>query len=473
MLYLLKPLLPFLLLLATATGFSQQNQYVGDWQGKLELGPGLRIVFHIREAGGKLSATADSPDQGARGLKCDTVYVNNDGLHVELRSARAAFVGKLVNDSVIEGTFTQGMPVQLILTRGSGNSSSKRPQDPISPLPYRAEELVFSSPATTLKYGATLTIPPGKGPFPAVVLITGSGQQNRDEEMMGHRPFAVLADGLTRNGIIVMRVDDRGIGGSTGDFTKSTSEDFAADVSACVDYLAKRPEVKKSAIGLIGHSEGGMIAPIVASKRKDLGFVVLLAAPGIPISQLMAEQTAAILRSSGVGDSAVKAYIPFYNQFMKTLTSGEDSLAAVTGARQYMDNWASVTDSSVLRQLQLNSPMARLQMLNTLVSVGRNPWFRYFMAFEPGPYLSKMKMKVLALNGDRDIQVVAESNMKGIRDAFAAGGNKGTTTLILPGLNHLFQTCTKCTVPEYGELQETFSPIAMKEINEWINRNVK
>jgi uncharacterized protein len=212
-----------------------------------------------------------------------------------------------------------------------------------------------------------------------------------------------------------------------------------------------------------------MIAPIVASARKDIGFVVLLAAPGVPISKLMTEQSAAILRSSGVGDSAVNVYSPFYAGLMKMITTGEDSATAVRLGREYMENWASVTDTALLRELQLNSPMSRMSMFRTLAGVARNPWFRYFMAFDPGPYLEKMKMRVLALNGEKDIQVLPASNMKGIRDAMEKAGNRRFSSEILPGLNHLFQTCRECTVAEYSTLEETFSPAAIQKIISWIN----
>ncbi|RYY62913.1 MAG: alpha/beta hydrolase [Chitinophagaceae bacterium] len=458
----------FLLLLMVACTTYAQG-YTGSWKGRLDIGPGLRIIFHITESSpGTLVSTADSPDQNARGLKCDTTYINSTGIHIEMRKLRAAFAGKLEGDTVIDGTFTQGAPIPLRLTRSVNDESPRRPQEPMPPFPYRSEDLVFSSKTTGLDYGATLSIPPGKGPFPAVVLITGSGQQDRNYELMGHRPFAVLADQLARKGVAVLRVDDRGKGKSTGDFSRSTSQDFAADVSASLDFLLTRPEIKKSALGLVGHSEGGMIAPIVAAGRNDLRFVVLLAAPGVPISQLMTEQSSAILRSSGVGDSAIAVYAPFYRVLMKTLTTGTDSATAVRSAREYMENWAATADTAALRELQLGSPMARLSMFRTLAAVARNPWFRYFMAYDPAPFLEKMKMKVLALNGDKDVQVLPASNMKGIRDALEKGGNRHFETEILPGLNHLFQTCTRCTVAEYSELEETFSPVALKKITDWI-----
>lgn len=459
---------------AISIAFAQNNPFAGTWAGKLNVGVELRIVFHISDNGkGGIAATIDSPDQGAFGMKADTAYLAGTTINITMGKVGASVNGQLINDSTIEGHFKQSAELPLTLKKTLVVEERKRPQQPKPPYPYRSEDVEYDNADRSLHYGATLTIPDGTGPFPAVVLITGSGQQARDEDLMGHKPFLVLADALTRNGIAVLRVDDRGIGKSTGDFNASTSADFAKDVNTSVDYLLSRAEVNKKKLGLIGHSEGGMIAPMVATSRKDIAFVVLLAAPGIKIDSLMAEQNARILLSTGISEQAVNLYTPVYRKITQLMTSTTDSATALQAVNSYLDQWVKKSDTAIIKELGLTDPVERTKMSSSMIHTFNKDWFRYFFVFDPAPYLKKMTGKVLALNGDKDIQVIASSNIPGIEAALKKSKVKTYKAKILPGLNHLFQTCKTCTVMEYGQLEETFSPVALQEINDWLNKEVK
>ncbi len=472
-----RSLLTILCFLTALMGMTQvEKKIIGAWEGKLNIGPGLRIVFHFEQTpSGSIRATADSPDQNAYGLKCDTVIIQErDVVRVEMHGLNAIFSGRLIDDSSINGQFTQNTTYPLLLKRSNFQAPAppKRPQNPQPPYPYKSEDVEYNNAELTLHYGATITIPNGKGPFPAALLITGSGPQNRDEELADHRVFAVLADALTKNGIVVLRVDDRGVGKSSGIFADATSEDFAKDVNTSLDYLLSRPEVDKKKTGLIGHSEGGMIAPMVAAKRNDIDFVVLLAAPGVKIDSLMAEQNAAILRSVGISQSSINAYIPLYKKLMREIIYAADTSEAYRKAGIEFKQWLPTIDSSTRKELGFDSETSIRNVTSVLVEGFSGKWFKYFLSFDPQPYIRQLKCKVLALNGEKDIQVIANSNLAAIESALKKSGSKTYTTQKLPGLNHLFQTCKTCTLQEYGELEETFSPAALQIINDWLKKYV-
>ena len=452
------------------------SKFAGTWQGVLNVGAELRIVFHIKEDGkGGFISTADSPDQSAYGLTCDKTTVNDNEVTISMNDLNASYNGRLVNDSTIEGIFTQGaeLPLTLKKTVKSENKERKRPQTPQPPYPYTSVEVEYRNADKTLSYGATITIPEGNGPFPAAVLITGSGPQNRDEEILGHKLFAVIADHLTRKGFIILRVDDRGIGKSTGEFKKATSEDFASDVSSSVDYLLSRPEADPKKIGLIGHSEGGMIAPMVAVQRKDISFIVLLAGPGVQIMELMAEQNEAIARSAGVSDKALTEIKPLYRVVVKSILEAADSASAINRTSGIIENWYVNKDKNVLEELNMATAEQRNKYVTEMVKGLQSPWFRYFLRFDPGKYLEQLKCKVLALNGDRDVQVISRQNLPGIDAALKKSHSKNYEIKELAGLNHLFQSCKKCTVQEYGELEETISPVALDMISKWMEKNIR
>jgi hypothetical protein len=303
--------------------------------------------------------------------------------------------------------------------------------------------------APGVRLAGTLTLPPGPGPFPAAVLITGSGAQDRDEALMGHRPFMVLADALTRRGIAVLRTDDRGFAKSTGDFAKATSEDFAADTAAAVAFLRSRREIDARRIGLIGHSEGGMIGPMVAVADPRIAFVVMLAGPGVPTRELLVAQRAAVARSAGIAADAI--------------TRNEQIMGQVEAAlaQDKTLNQAEADAASVLVEAGMPATNA-----DATVRQLTSPWYKWFIAYDPRPTLAKVRVPVLALNGDKDVQVVSKQNLPAIREALKA--NPDAKVVELAGLNHLFQTAGTGGPAEYARIEETIAPAALNLIADWV-----
>lgn len=460
------------ILLISLPGFSQN--FMGSWLGNLVINDALklRIVFNIKTDGkGNYSATADSPDQGAYGLSCESTTVDGKQLTIAMTSLNATFTGKLVNDTTIEGEFTQGGTIPLTLTRSVKVEKKNRPQTPQPPFPYKTEDISYTNAAGSIRYAATLTLPEGSGPFPAIVLITGSGPQDRDETIFEHKPFAVLADRLTRQGYMVLRADDRGVGKSGGNFATATSADFAEDVNAHLDYLRGRPETDKSKMGMIGHSEGGMIAPLVATQRKDIAFIILMAGPGVPITELMAAQNEAVARAGGVSEAAAKEIRPLFKRVAGGIMEAPDSVAAFTNVSFLLENWVKEKPAAIVEELNFETAPKRTAYINEMVRDFRTPWFSYFMRFDPASYLEKLSCKVLALNGDKDIQVLASQNLPGIAAALKKSKSPAYEIKELPGLNHLFQSCHTCKVEEYGELEETIAPAALEIIGQWLKKN--
>lgn len=336
-------------------------------------------------------------------------------------------------------------------------SGPKRPQTPKPPFPYRTEEVVVQS-APGVRLAGTLTLPQGKGPFPAAVMITGSGAQDRDETILGHKPFAVIADRLTRDGIAVLRVDDRGFAGSTGDFASATDDDFAVDAASNVAFLRSRPDIDPARIGLIGHSEGGLVAPKVAAKDTKIAFIVLMAGPGVPLSEVLKLQRAKLAPAMGQNPEQIRR--------LQDLLDHVD--AAMRGAKDEAEaNSRAVTVIKAEGGDLVRQPGAA-ESLAAQLSSG---WMRDLVDYDPAPTLAKVRCPILALNGSKDGQVPPEQNLPAIRAATRA--NPDVTIVELPGLNHLFQTANTGAVGEYADIEETIAPIALDTMSAWIRAHVK
>lgn len=429
----------------------------GAWLGTLDAGAAkLRVVFHITNTASGLTATMDSLDQGAKGMLATAVSRNGSSLKIELKGIGGTFEGTIDDGrTVIEGTWTQGagrLPLVLKRVKDAVELELRRPQNPTKPYPYREEDVAYSNKTAGITFAATLTIPPGKGPFPAVLLITGSGAQDRDESLMGHRPFLVLADCLTRHGIAVLRADDRGVGGSGGNFAAATTADFAIDAEAGLRYLETRPEVDRRKIGLVGHSEGGIIAPMVAARNPGVAFIVLMAGSGVPGDEILVAQGLLISRASGVSPEQVE----------KNAAEQREALALV---KQEGDD--AVLETKLREKLAGTLPDAQLGMQIKTMST---PWFRYFIAYDPATALTHVMCPVLAINGEKDLQVPPKQNLPAIRKALEAGGNTHFEVAELPGLNHLFQTAKTGSPGEYSQIEETMSPVALEKVAGWISR---
>jgi dienelactone hydrolase len=373
---------------------------------------------------------------------------------LELKQADAAFEGK-VDESVatISGTWTQrGGSVPLVLKRvtDAAQLERHRPQTPVKPYPSRDEDVSYPNKAASVTLAGTLTIPPGKGPFPAVLLIAGSGRNNRDESLAGHSPFLVLSDYLTRKGIVVLRADKRGVDKSGGDYATATTSDFASDAEAGVAYLVTRPEVDPHKIGLIGHSEGGVIAPMVAAADPTVAFIVMMAGSGVPGIDIIVEQTLRISEASGQSREEAEKNAAEERKILTLVEQEKDDAELAKKLRE---------------QLAGKVPEATL---NAQIRALSSPWYRAFIQYDPSVALSKVKCPVLALIGEKDLQVPADQNLPAIRKALAASGNKNVEVDELPGLNHLFQPAKTGAPSEYSEIETTISPIALEKIASWI-----
>jgi uncharacterized protein len=427
----------------------------GAWLGTLDTGAAkLRVVFHFTNFEDGLLATLDSLDQGATGMPASGVSRDGAKLKVEVKSIGGVFEGKISADlSTIEGTWTQmGNPFPLVLkrTKDASELERPRPQNPTKPYPYKETEVSFHNKTAGITLAATLTSPPGAGPFPAVVLIVGSGPHDRDESVMGHKPFLVLADYLTRKGIVVLRADKRGVGKSTGDYAIATTTDFASDADAAVAYLKTRPEVDHRKIGLIGHSEGGMIAPMAAVSNPDVAFVVMMAGPGVPGDQLLPEQMKLISEAAGESHENAEKDAAEERTLLKLIETEKDDNALIKQLREKL--------SGKLSEGQIDAQ----------IKAATTPWVRQFVVYDPATALRKLTCPVLAINGEKDLQVPPEQNLPVIRKALTDAGNKNFEVDELPGLNHLFQAAKTGAVGEYAEIEETISPVALDKIAGWI-----
>lgn len=466
----------FTTILALAIGVNgyAQSPLVGAWEGSMNVGQELRLVFRIQEANGKLSGTMDSPDQKVTGIPVSSITSTADSVFIDMSNIGITYAGKYDN-TAIAGVFKQsGMNLPLELKKTATPTEIVKPQTPKPPFTYTSEDVTFTNADKSISYGATITMPKMiDRKYPAVLLVTGSGPQNRDEEIMGHKPFAVIADYLTNRGYVVLRVDDRGVGQTTGDRSNATTADFAKDASAAIDYLKTRKEVDAKRIGILGHSEGGMIAPMVASERKDIDFIVLLAGPGVKITELMEDQNAAVLKSSGLDEAVVNDYIKLYRSVEQVIITANSTQEARNRMQQALGVWQKAVPKTSQDAVGITDEKAAQQMIDEFAKVYENKWYNYFMKADPQPYLQKLSCKVLALNGEKDIQVLAKPNLEGIRQALMKSKSKKWETEELPGLNHLFQACKTCTSQEYAQLDETISPAVLIMVGDWLDKEVK
>ncbi len=466
----------FLLLgLLALPSFPAVAQVAGRWEGNAEVsGKALLIAFNISASGADaFSATMDVPAQGAKNVVCDEVRVEGDSVFIYIKMVQGRYAGKFdAARTNTTGALTQGkaFTIPLDLKRTGEAVALNRPQTPRPPFPYQSEEVEYDSPDKTVHLGGTLTVPPGAGPFPAALLITGSSLQDRDESIMGHKPFLVIADYLTRRGIAVLRVDDRNIGVSTGP-RDATSADYAQDAMASLEFLKNRKDVDPGKIGLIGHSEGGMIAPMIAAARPDeVAFIISLAGPGEPIMDLMGQQNAANLKSMKVQDSLAEGYGAMMRNLMEAAVTETDTAQLTKKMTEVVSAWRESVHPNIATTLAgISDAASEARFVQTMMKGLNDPWTRYFIGYDPTDNLSKINCPVLALNGGKDIQVLAEPNLAGWE---AAGEGKDFTVEEIPGLNHLFQQCEKCTVAEYGELTETFSPEVLQIMGDWLAEKV-
>lgn len=441
----------------------------GSWMGPLDAGGvQLRIVFHLMvEEPDQWSATMDSPDQGARGIAMGEVRIFGDSLKIDAPAIMGFYLGAVTSDSTISGEWHQaGRIFPLDLKRQTTPLVMNRPQEPKPPYPYRVEEVTFENRTQNFSLGGTLTLPEGEGPFTGVVLVSGSGSQNRDEELFGHKPFKLIADYLTRKGIAVLRYDDRGVGASGGSALGATTLDNASDARAAFEFLSGRNDVDSTRIGIIGHSEGGMIAMILAASDPEIAFIVSLAGPGVRGKTILLDQSEYISRLSGVPDSIVEDNRKLMEGVYRLMEENDSYSGWVKGVDSLVGEFYGEKPDRNYTGEEIGQ--IKTNLLSSIPQ-GSFPWLRFFVMYDPSTLWDSIHCPVLALNGEKDSQVLAEKNITAIRDGLTASGNRHVTAEILPGLNHLFQHCDTGLPSEYGKIEETFDPAALYLMANWIN----
>lgn len=438
-----------IVLLTFLTVQTAMSQIEGYWKGQIDLGTlKLEMSFDIKAIENGYSATLDVPAQGAFDVPVDQTTFQDGHLQLTMMAMDANYSGTQ-KEGVIEGEFTQrGMTFPLNLVKAEKKEQKKtRPQDPQPPFNYHIEEVTFVNEKEGNTLVGTLTIPQGEGPFPAMVLVSGSGQQDRDEELMNHRPFWVIADYCALHGIAVLRYDDRGIGGSTGEVENATTMDFSYDAEAAFDYLRNRKEINDSQVGILGHSEGGVINFMVAARRPEVAFLVSLAGPSVNGIEVLKEQQKAILRASGMTEEAVQFSSNANAQLFDIIEASNDREEADSLLRNLLKGWG------------YNDELTE-QTVGQMAS----PWMYYFLKYDPTEAIIKTKCPALLLNGSKDLQVIASQNLPGYEKIITDYGKTNLTLRELPDLNHLFQHCETGSPNEYFEIEETISPEVLEMI---------
>lgn len=450
------------LLLLISSGIFAQEPIVGSWEGTLHIqNKALRIRFHIEASDSLYHSRMDSPDQGAFDLPTTRTSFRDNKLEIIASGLGLFYRGTLLQDT-IEGTLNQGgMPLPLNLYRFV-KTAPDRPQTPQEPFPYAAEELLIPAGDGDRVLGATLTLPAGKGPFPAVMLIAGSGPNDRDETVFGHKPFLVIADHLTRQGFAVLRYDKRGVGKSTGNFSTATIEDFANDARAVVNYLKQQEEIDPDRIGLLGHSEGGLVSAMLAAENRDIAFAVLMAAPGTTGMEIVLDQNQISLTHQGVEPETIeelqKLNRETFGMLLEWKGTEEDRTALRDQLSRFWNKLPLLVRMKVEKEAFLRSQFNAMTM----------PGYLSFLRADPSLYLKEVTCPLLALNGEKDTQVPAVKNIRAITSALEIAGNKNVETRIYPGLNHLFQECITGLTDEYAKSEQTLAPVMLNEVGEWL-----
>ncbi|MBW3468071.1 alpha/beta hydrolase family protein [Arthrospiribacter ruber] len=446
----------------------KSQELEGSWEGTLDvMGNKLPLIFRFEQSDEQWKGFMDSPSQGARNIALTKVLVVGNMLTFEHLAGGILYEGILMGD-MVNGTFKQsGMSFPLNLNKmqemEKASESRIRSQTPEAPFPYAEREIEFASETDNVKLKGTLTIPEGNGPFPGVILVTGSGPQDRNSTIFEHEPFWVIADYLSRNGIVVLRFDERGVGGSEGDFGSATSRDFKLDAQSGMKYLQDLQEVDISEIGMLGHSEGGMIAWMVAAEKENssVDFVISLAGPVVSIPQLMAKQTEDISRSTGNSEELVASQVALNTKFYELIKK--------YGEVEKIKEMVPELVKEVLDTHELPEEIKAQQAasLTSTLTSSLNPWLVYFIQYEPESDINKIQIPTMAAFGGKDIQVNAAQNANKLISLFE-GKEELLRLKVYDDLNHLFQKAETGSISEYIEIEETFNEQVLRDILDFI-----
>jgi pimeloyl-ACP methyl ester carboxylesterase len=441
---------------------------VGNWRGTAAF---ARFSVHVsRGPCGLLAGTLDSPDQGQVALPLTSVRATTGGVAFAAKYLGLTIAVARGMDDRRPGEFVQGgVRTDMILERGAWPIETRRRQDPKRPYPYDERAAQYDSRSAGIRLAGTLTVPRGPGPHPALVLISGSGAQDRDELVAGHRPFLVLADFLTRRGYAVLRVDDRGVGGSTGDVLRAGLHDAAADVRAGIDWLRRQPDVDPHRIGILGHSEGAYVAPIVA-RDAGAGFIILLGGPALKGRDLLLAQRDALAKAAGDPEDARRLARQFLTRVFDVLDSRPADEDLATRVHAVTEGWlASLTGVDRTAAAAMLAARTAAQDEASL-SLWQTPWFQSIYHYDPRATLAATHVPVLALYGDLDLQVPSDLNAAALQAALAAAGNRDVTITRLPGVNHMMQRAKTGRIEEYARIEETIAPEVLDAIAAFLDR---
>ncbi len=450
-----------LLISITSSAWGNTQDILGSWMGTLQvMDQELRIAYTIEmDQDGSLSATMHSVDEVVYDIPVNEIHYEDHKLTMISEAVQVTYEGRLVSgrSSVyFDGQWLQaGQALNLDLRPVEEIPRPIRPQDPQPPFPYEQQEVVFENIPAGIQLAGTLTIPEGSGPFPVLITISGSGPQNRNSTFFEHKPFWVIADYLARLGMAVLRYDDRGVGGSTNSETEATSADLAGDVIAAVSFLLDHPDIDPNRIGLIGHSEGGIIAPMVATEIEDIALIVLLAGPGVPGSKILLDQNEDIFRANGAPESVIENRLIYLSHVFEIIQHNPDDEIAKEKIKEAFT--------------QIYGSGSSQEELDSEADAWTSPWLRFFVLYDPGPTLAQVTCPVLALFCERDIQVDVNENLPVMESILSEAGHTDYLVHELPELNHLFQTAETGVIEEYAQIEETFSPAALDFIGEWIS----
>jgi pimeloyl-ACP methyl ester carboxylesterase len=450
-----------------------RDDVVGIWLGSIPVNENtkLRVAFEITKGqSGDLRATFASVDQNAFGIAVKSVTYENGKLILDVAAIGGVYEGNRIDATTITGKLKQGdrepVPLELKKVDAMPGTGLRRPQEPKKPYPYKEEEVTYENEQDAVRLAGTLTIPDSEGPFPAAVLITGSGPNERDERIWNHRVFLVLADYLTRQGIAVLRSDDRGVGSSTGDFASASNADFAADARAGLHYLQERSAIDPKRIGFIGHSLGGDIAALAASESPDTAFLVMMAGSASTLAEDMHYQCREIFRRQGASDVAIALNEKINRSVFSIIEQEKDNMVAERKIRAVIETLSAEVAKMADKDrgiVGLPSPLTFDGFAGFLTTNGRHDLF-----FSAASALEGVRCPTLAIIGSKDLQVSPKANLKAIAEALERGGNRRITIKELPGLNHLFQTADSGVPSEYPQIEETISPTALDVISTWI-----
>lgn len=450
-------------LLLPMCSFSQNIE--GDWYGDIDIsGMKLGFVLHIKSENETLKSIFDIPKQNAKDIAMTSTTFADNQLTVSSKELGGEFKAEYREGKFI-GSFSQNGGVFPFSMSQEVREEKKtlRPQEPKPKFNYKIEEVMFENKMDKVTLAGTLTLPKGKGPFPAVVLVSGSGPQDRNEEILGHKPFWVIADYLTNKGIAVLRYDDRGVGKSTGDFSQGTTEDFARDASAGVEFLMSVKTIDPSKVGIVGHSEGGTIAPIVAANPKNnIGFIVLLAGTAIPGTEILLKQQELIAAINGASEEEIRFNSVMSTAIFQFLRDNSESETVKKDMAEYLSSYMDE------HATELPEGISKKDRVDVLVNTYVTPWMLNFLLYDPKFAFLNVKCPVLALNGSNDLQVTPKENLSTFQALAKKSGNTHVQTIECPGLNHLFQHSETGSPNEYAEIEETFSPEVLELITDWI-----